>query len=123
MFRAVVEGIAAGTAHVLETYAEVGASPDRVLAVGGGTKNELWLQATSDFGGVPQQVCEKTIGASFGDAFLAALAIGAVQPADITRWNPNASTVMPQTVPAYAVQYPLWKRLYSQTRDIMQALP
>jgi xylulokinase len=123
MFRAVVEGIAAGTAHVLETYAEVGASPDRVLAVGGGTKNELWLQATSDFGGVAQHVCEKTIGASFGDAFLAALAIGVVQPADITRWNPNASTVMPQTVPAYAVQYPLWKRLYSQTRDIMQALP
>jgi xylulokinase len=123
MFRAVVEGVAAGTAHVLETYAEVGASPDRVLAVGGGTKNELWLQATSDFGGVAQHVCEKTIGASFGDAFLAALAIGVVQPADITRWNPNASTVMPQTVPAYAVQYPLWKRLYSQTRDIMQALP
>jgi len=123
MFRAVVEGVAAGTAHVLETYAEVGASPDRVLAVGGGTKNELWLQATSDFGGVAQHVCEKTIGASFGDAFLAALAIGVVQPADITRWNPNASTVMPQTVPAYGIQYPLWKRLYSQTRDIMQALP
>ncbi len=123
MFRAVVEGIAAGTAHVLETYAEVGASPDRVLAVGGGTKNELWLQATSDFGGVAQHVCEKTIGASFGDAFLAALAIGVVQPADITRWNPNASTVMPQNVPAYGIQYPLWKRLYSQTRDIMQALP
>ena len=123
MFRAVVEGIAAGTAHVLETYTEVGASPDRVLAVGGGTKNELWLQATSDFGGVAQHVCEKTIGASFGDAFLAALAIGVVQPADITRWNPNASTVMPQTVPAYGIQYPLWKRLYSQTRDIMQALP
>ncbi len=123
MFRAVVEGIAAGTAHVLETYAEVGASPDRVLAVGGGTKNALWLQATSDFGGVPQKVCEKTIGASFGDAFLAALAIGAVQPADITRWNPNASTVTPESVPAYALQYPLWKRLYAQTRDIMQALP
>ena len=77
LFRAVCEGIAAGTAHVLETYAEVGASPDRVLAVGGGTKNALWLQATSDFGGVPQHVCEKTIGASYGDAFLAALAIGA----------------------------------------------
>jgi xylulokinase len=123
MFRAVVEGIAAGTAHVLETYAEVGASPARVLAVGGGTKNALWLQATSDFGGVPQHVCEKTIGASYGDAFLAALAIGAVQPQDILTWNPNASTVTPETVPAYATQYPLWKRLYAQTKDLMQALP
>jgi xylulokinase len=123
MFRAVVEGIAAGTAHVLETYADVGASPDRVLAVGGGTKNALWLQATSDFCGVTQQVCEKTIGASFGNAFLAALAIGAVEPSDIGRWNPEASTVAPETVPAYAVQYPLWKRLYTRTRDIMEALP
>lgn len=123
MFRAVVEGIAAGTAHVLETYAEVGASPDRVLAVGGGTKNPLWLQATSDFGGVPQHVCEKTIGASYGDAFLAALTIGAARPEDILTWNPNASTVTPETVPAYATQYPLWKRLYAQTKDLMRALP
>jgi xylulokinase len=123
MFRAVVEGIAAGTAHVLETYAEVGASPDRVLAVGGGTKNALWLQATSDFGGVAQQVCTKTIGASYGDAFLAALAIGAAKPSDILDWNPNASAVTPEPVAAYAAQYPLWKRLYAQTRDLMQALP
>ena len=123
MFRAVVEGIAAGTAHVLETYAEVGASPDRVLAVGGGTKNALWLQATSDFSGVTQQVCAKTVGASYGNAFLAALAIGAAQPGNIVDWNPNASTVSPEPVAAYAVQYPLWKRLYVQTRDIMQALP
>lgn len=123
MFRAVVEGIAAGTAHVLETYAEAGASPDRILAVGGGTKNPLWLQATSDFGQVQQHVCEKTIGASYGDAFLAALAIGTAQPQNIMTWNPNATTVHPEPVPAYATQYPLWKRLYTQTRDIMQALP
>ena len=94
-----------------------------MLAVGGGTKNALWLQATSDFGQVPQQVCEKTIGASYGDAFLAALAIGAATPQDILAWNPKASTVTPELVPAYATQYPLWKRLYTQTRDLMQVLP
>jgi xylulokinase len=123
MFRAVIEGIAAGTAHVLEAYAEAGASPTRVLAVGGGTKNALWLQATSDFGHIPQHVCEKTMGASYGDAFLAACAIGAAHPTDILHWNPDASSVTPETVPAYAQQYPLWKRLYTQTRDLMQALP
>ena len=41
----------------------------------------------------------------------------------MARWNPNERTVEPEAVPAYAVQYPLWKRLYAQTRDIMQALP
>jgi xylulokinase len=122
MFRAVCEGIAAGTAHVLETYAEVGASPARVLAVGGGTKNQLWLQATSDFGGISQHVCEKTIGASYGDAFLAALAIGAAPADAIDRWNPVARMVQPEAVPAYARQYPLWKALYVQTRDIAHGL-
>jgi xylulokinase len=90
--------------------------------VGGGTKNALWLQATSDIGGVVQHVCEKTIGASYGDAFLAALAIGAVRPGDIRAWNPDASTVTPEVVPAYGVQYPIWKRLYQHTRNLMAAL-
>jgi xylulokinase len=123
LYRAVLEGIAMGTAHVFETCAEVGAAPGRVLAVGGGTKNALWLQATSDIGGVVQHVCERTIGASYGDAFLAALAIGAVRPGDIRAWNPDASTVTPEVVPAYGVQYPVWKQLYLQTRDLMAALP
>jgi xylulokinase len=122
MFRAVMEGVASGTAHVLDTCREVGAEPHRVLAVGGGTKNDVWMQAISDIGAVPQIVCEKTVGASYGDAFLAALAIGTAQPGDITRWNPVARTVTPETMPAYARQYPLWRALYTQTRDIAHAL-
>ena len=94
----------------------------RVRAVGGGTKNALWLQATSDLSGVPQELCEKTIGASYGDAFLAALAVGLVSEGDIARWNPVAGRVMPEQVAAYDQQYPLWKRLSSQTRDIAHGL-
>jgi xylulokinase len=122
LYRAVLEGIAMGTAHVFETCAEVGATPRVVRAVGGGTKNALWLQATSDCAQAQQEVCDKTIGAAYGDAFLAALAIGAVAEGDITRWNPVASRVVPERVAAYARQYPLWKRLYSQTRDLAHAL-
>lgn len=122
LFRAAIEGIAMGTAHVLDTCREVGASPERVLAVGGGTQNLVWMQATSDIGRVPQLVCEKTIGASYGDAFLAAVAIGAAMPDEITRWNPVARTVTPERVAAYDRQYPLWQALYRQTKDIANAL-
>ncbi|OYU39806.1 MAG: carbohydrate kinase [Pseudorhodobacter sp. PARRP1] len=122
MFRAVLEGIAAGTAHVMEVCRALGAEPVRVLAVGGGTKNAVWMQATSDLGGVPQIVAEKTIGASYGDAFLAAVAVGAVLPDEISEWNPVARVVQPVAEPVYARQYPLWKRLYSQTRDIAHGL-
>jgi xylulokinase len=122
LFRAAIEGVAMGTAHVLDTCREVGATPERVLAVGGGTQNAVWMQATSDVGRVPQLVCEKTIGASYGDAFLAAVAIGAAMPDEITRWNPVARTVTPEPVAAYARQYPLWQALYRQTKDIAHAL-
>ncbi|MEY4984620.1 MAG: hypothetical protein RIR62_2886 [Pseudomonadota bacterium] len=122
LFRAVLEGIAAGTAHVMDTCAELGAAPTRVLAVGGGTKNAVWMQATSDFAGVPQVVCEKTVGASYGDAFLAAIATGHATPDRIAEWNPVARIVQPEDVPAYRRQYPLFKALYRQTKDIAHAL-
>jgi len=122
MYRAILEGIAYGTAHVIETYRDVGHAPARVLAVGGGTKNRVWMQATSDIGNVPQIVSEKSVGASYGDAFIAAIAVGAVDPGDITRWNPAARTVPPETHAAYDRQYPLFKALYEQTRDIAAKL-
>ncbi|MEZ5797344.1 MAG: FGGY-family carbohydrate kinase [Paracoccaceae bacterium] len=122
MFRSAIEGIAAGTAHVIETYAEAGAAPRQVLAVGGGTQNAVWMQATSDMGGITQLVREKTVGASYGDAFLAALAVGAAGPDEILAWNPVSRSVRPEKVAAYDRQYPLWKALYTRTRDIAHAL-
>ncbi|MFN8622508.1 MAG: FGGY-family carbohydrate kinase [Chloroflexota bacterium] len=122
LFRAVLEGIAAGTALVVDTYRDVGAEPHTVLAVGGGTKNPVWLQATSDLGRVPQVVRENTIGASYGDAFLAAVAAGTASLDDIDVWNPVVRTVEPQVVPAYERQYPLWKLAYERTKDISHAL-
>lgn len=122
MYRALIEGIAYGTRHVTDTFAELGCSPERLLAVGGGTKNELWLQATSDITGIDQVVCDKTTGASYGDAFLAALAIGAVTRADIAQWNPAAATVTAVSHPVYSTGYDLFRRLYEQTKDIAHRL-
>lgn len=122
MYRALIEGIAFGTNHVVETYASAGQRPLRLLAVGGGTKNTLWLQATSDISGIDQIVSEKTTGASYGNAFIAAQAIGLVEPGDIHLWNPMAAQISAQDVPAYARQYPLFRRLYEQTKDIAAEL-
>ena len=83
IYRALLEGIACGTNHIFETYREIGELPKKLLAVGGGTKNRVWSQATSDISGLPQTVREKTVGACYGDAFLAALAVGDVQKKDI----------------------------------------
>jgi xylulokinase len=122
LYRAVIEGIAMGTRHVTDTYAEAGQVPKRLLAVGGGTKNELWLQATSDLTGLDQIVCSVTTGASYGNAFLARLALGEVTKDDLPSWNPAARTVKAGRHAAYEAQYPLFKALYEQTKDIAHQL-
>lgn len=122
MYRALIEGIAYGTRHVTDTFAEAGQSAGRLLAVGGGTKNRLWLQATSDVSGIDQIVCKKTVGASYGDAFLAALAIGSVQKADLARWNPTEQVIKARPDNRYDKGYGLWRRLYEQTKDIARDL-
>jgi xylulokinase len=122
LFRAVLEGIAHGTAHVIETYRAAGVPPAQVRAVGGGTKNALWLQATSDTSGLDQVVCERTTGASYGDALLARVALGEATIDDITQWNPVARTVAARQEEAYRKAYPLFRRLYEQTKDIAREL-
>mgnify|MGYP006278463447 CR=1 FL=1 len=121
MFRAVLEGIAHGTRHVFDTYVEAGHGPATVYAVGGGTKNRVWSQATSDISGFTQVVRQKTIGASYGDAFLAAMALGGVTPADIDRWNPAASSIAPkpELKPMYDRQHAVFRGLYPATKPFL----
>ena len=122
IYRALIEGIAHGTRHVTDTFAELGQKPTRLLAVGGGTNNALWLQATSDITGIDQIVCEKTTGASYGDAFLAAMSVGLVNRADISKWNPVAETIRARSNPTYDKAHKLFRKLYEQTKDIAQEL-
>jgi xylulokinase len=122
IYRALIEGIAHGTRHVTDTFADLGQAPRRLLAVGGGTKNALWLQATSDITGIDQIVCEKTTGASYGDAFLAAMSVGLVERSDISKWNPVAETITARVNPTYDKAHGLFRRLYEQTKDIASEL-
>ena len=94
----------------------------RSSPVGGGTKNRVWAQATSDISGRTQILREKTIGASYGDAFLAALAIGAAKPDDIESWNPKFPEIVPDPANAgvYRKGYGLYRELYRRTADLMR---
>jgi xylulokinase len=124
IYRALLEGIAYGTNHIFETYLGAGVSPREILAVGGGTKNLVWSQATSDVSGRTQTVRAKTIGASYGDAFMAASAVGDVKRDAITAWNPVERRIEPDpsTAPVYGRQYAIFKDLYGQTKDLMHRL-
>jgi xylulokinase len=116
MFRASLEGIAQATRHIIETYAAAGVPPGEVFAVGGGTRSKVWSQAMSDSCNMVQRLREKTWGASFGDAFLAALAVGDVKPGDMASWNPVIAEISPE--PSNRETY---DRLYARFRGIHEA--
>jgi xylulokinase len=126
LYRATLEGTAYGVRNNLETMVAMGALPQRLLAVGGGAKNRLWLQIVSDVTGVPQDVPERTIGASYGDAFLAGLGAGIIDSPDVLKreWvrlalplEPNASLR-----PVYDAYYDVFRSLYESAKDELHAL-
>jgi xylulokinase len=122
--RALFEGIAFGTNHALDAFREGGQLVRAVYSVGGGVRNQVWSQATSDVSGLAQIVREKTVGASYGDAFLAALAVGDSRPQDIARWNPVAREILPEpaTADVYRRSEAVFRELYPRTRDLMRKL-
>jgi xylulokinase len=125
VYRAIIEAQAYGVAHIMETMREAGAVSKRAVAVGGGTKSELLLQLVTDITGIEQELPERTIGASYGDAFLAGLATGHVQMESLEQdWVKIAKRFIPdeKNREVYLEYYDLYKGLYPQTRGTMHAL-
>jgi len=121
LYRAVLEATAFGVRHNVDALRGAGARIDRVVAVGGGTQGALWTQIVSDVTGLPQTIPTRTIGASYGAAFLAARLFA---PASMAQWNPPAETRTPDpaTGAVYDRLYDLYLDLYPATRDVVHAL-
>lgn len=119
LYRAALEATAFGVRHNVETYADAGVPIERVVAVGGGTTGSLWPQIVTDVIGRPQVLREKSVGASFGDAFLAARLLD--DTLDIDAWNPAADTLEPRPGP-YEELYALYGSLHEASRDTQHAL-
>jgi xylulokinase len=124
IYRAALEGIAFATNHIFDTYAEAGAPPSTITAVGGGLRNRIWTQATSDISGLRQEARKVSIGASYGDAFLARLALGDVSKSAIKQWNPATFAIEPdpRNARVYGERYASFRALYPRLRDIMVEL-
>jgi xylulokinase len=126
LYRASLEGTAYGVRHNLETMAAMGAPPRRLVAVGGGAKSPLWLQIVSDVSGLPQDVPERTIGASYGDAFMAGLATGIVPEVDALHreWVTLAMQLEPNTDlrPVHDAYYAVYRSLYESAKAEMHEL-
>ncbi len=124
IYRAVLESVAYGIRHNIEAFRSMGAPVKRIVAVGGGTKSTMWLQIVSDVAGIPQTVPALTIGASYGDAFLAGLAAGILRREDLAQWVKPGQEIMPDLdrQRIYEPYYENYLNLYEQTRSIVHTL-
>ena len=73
-----------------------GLSPRRLVATGGGTRVETWMQALADATNLPVDVAAVPEGAALGAAFLGRLAVGLeTSMTDASRWARTGATVEP----------------------------
>lgn len=128
LYRALLEATAYGVRHNLAAIAEVGGEPERVVAVGGGTRGALWTQIVSDVTGRPQEVPAVTIGASYGDALLAARAVGLAapdadwsRPATVVEPSPSAAAVHDELFETYLDLYRVTRPLAGRLAAVQRA--
>ncbi len=82
-----------------------GASPRRIVAAGGGTRVQPWMQAIADATGRPVQVSAVAEGAALGAAFLGRMAVGLESSiADAARWARVEGIVEPRPAWADAIE-------------------
>lgn len=77
MYRSALEGVGYSIAQqldIMRSHQDV--EIHRLVAVGGGTQNPVWMQIIADILGIPISTPKVTVGACFGDALMAALAVG-----------------------------------------------
>ncbi len=125
LFRAALEGVAFGINHHFEILREHDGVPHEIIAVGGGTKNPVWLQAVSDACNVVQRVPAVTVGASYGDCFLAGLGVGVFSTyQEIKKWMQYDKQIVPiaENHQIYQEYYQVYRELYDRNKDLMHQL-
>jgi xylulokinase len=120
LYRSVLEAVALGVRHNLSAMTAAGAPPARLVAVGGGTRDDLWAQIVSDVTGLAQDFPSVTVGASYGGARMAADALGV----DTSRWNPVSRRITPDpaTAEVYDLLFREYLRTYPALADTMHVL-
>lgn len=76
LFRAIMEGVAYGTQVVLDLMDRNRVAIDEIVACGGATSSDLWMQITADVTGKTITIPEEAQAAALGSAAAASVAAG-----------------------------------------------
>lgn len=121
LYRAALEATGFGVRHNIEAIEAAGGNINRIVAVGGGARDDIWTQIVCDITGRPQVIPRETMGASYGVAWLAACLEAPITAAE---WNPSDRVLQPReaNVGIYDDLYGLYRDLYPASRDVVHAL-
>jgi xylulokinase len=117
MLRAIIEGLDYQVLDIVSALKDgVGINPDRLVAVGGATRNEFWMQNKADVVGLPIEVPEIEEATPLGAAILAGIGIGLYKDEQdaFERVYKPGKTYQPdsQLTAKYAEWYQIYKQLY-----------
>ena len=125
IYRALLEGVGFGIRHNIESLRGEGVRAERILSVGGGSKNLGWMQLICDICNITMEIPASQSGSSYGDAFLAGMGVGVFDEiSDIYHWLEPGVTLRPQSElhHQYLPLYEIYLELYQQTKGLMKRL-
>lgn len=126
LLRAVMEGVTYALKDCLSVLEGMGATPETMLACGGGGKSPLWRQMLADVFGLPVATTVNTEGPALGVAILAGVGAGLYPSVEeacraMIRQNP-AQMPIAENQPQYAKVYEVYKQLYPANKELFKAL-
>jgi len=126
VYRAILEGTAYSVRHNLDVMNGLGVRVKRVVASGGGARNDLWMQIMSDVLGVPIEITAANYGSPYGCAYLAGYGAGVFPDFDalVNRWVRIAQRFEhnPTLRPVYDRYYEVYRRTYEHVKGEMHVL-
>ena len=124
--RAVIEGITFSLNESIEIFRVSGKTIDTVVSIGGGAKNETWLQIQADIFNANIVKLASEQGPGMGAAILAAYGCGWFesldQCADVFIDTVKVYEPIPENVEAYRSLFTIYQEVYRQTQEMSKRL-
>lgn len=124
--RAVLEGITFSLNESLTIFREAGKTVDTVVSIGGGARNEAWLQMQADIFNARIVQLENEQGPGMGAAMLAAVGCGWFDSLEACaeQFIRPAKTFEPveEHVGRYEELFPLYQKVYTETKGLSEQL-
>jgi xylulokinase len=127
MLRAIVEGLDYQVLDIVSALKTgLGIRPDRLVVVGGATRNAFWMQNKADITGLPIDVPEVEEATPLGAAILAGIGVGIYRDEEDAFeqvYRPGKTYFPdPQLASGYAEWYQIYKQLYPALKAVNHQL-